>query len=84
MQIGCLSRRGSLDIEHLGSAHDDAELEQLKAGRSTGPPSRRRTDPGPGDEWLARRYTGRELAQTGPGIVLRWVPAEPQNDPGPL
>jgi hypothetical protein len=25
------SRRGSRDIEHLGSAHDDAELELLKA-----------------------------------------------------
>ena len=48
----------------------DAELEQLKEGRSTWPPSRRRTDPGPGDKWLARRYTGRELTQTGPGIVL--------------
>jgi hypothetical protein len=31
VQIVYSSRRGSRDIEHLGSAHDDAELEALKA-----------------------------------------------------
>jgi hypothetical protein len=31
VQIGHSSRRGSRDIEHIGSAHDDAELELLKA-----------------------------------------------------
>jgi hypothetical protein len=31
VQIVYSSRRGSRDIEHLGSAHDDAELELLKA-----------------------------------------------------
>ena len=31
MQIVHSSRRGSRDIEHIGSAHDDAELELLKA-----------------------------------------------------
>ncbi len=31
MQIVWSSRRGSRRIEHLGSAHDDAELEALKA-----------------------------------------------------
>jgi hypothetical protein len=31
VQIMWSSRRGSRDIEHLGSAHDDAELELLKA-----------------------------------------------------
>ena len=31
MQIVHSSRRGSRDIEHLGSAHDHAELELLKA-----------------------------------------------------
>jgi hypothetical protein len=31
VQIVWSSRRGSRDIEHLGSAHDDAELELLKA-----------------------------------------------------
>jgi hypothetical protein len=30
VQIVYSSRRGSRDIEHLGSAHDDAELELLK------------------------------------------------------
>ena len=31
VQIAYSSRRGSRDIEHIGSAHDDAELELLKA-----------------------------------------------------
>jgi hypothetical protein len=31
VQIVCSSRRGALDIEHIGSAHDDAELAALKA-----------------------------------------------------
>jgi hypothetical protein len=31
VQIVRSSRRGSRDIEHIGSAHDDAELEVLKA-----------------------------------------------------
>ncbi|GGO17107.1 hypothetical protein GCM10010116_34570 [Microbispora rosea subsp. aerata] len=31
MQIVYSSRRGSREIEHIGSAHDDAELETLKA-----------------------------------------------------
>jgi hypothetical protein len=31
VQIVYSSRRGSRDIEHLGSAHDGAELEALKA-----------------------------------------------------
>jgi hypothetical protein len=31
VQIVYSSRRGSASIEHLGSAHDDAELEALKA-----------------------------------------------------
>ena len=31
MQIVHSSRRGSRDIEHIGSAHDDAELAALKA-----------------------------------------------------
>jgi hypothetical protein len=31
VQIVHSSRRGARDIEHLGSAHDDAELEVLKA-----------------------------------------------------
>jgi hypothetical protein len=31
VQVVWSSRRGSREIEHLGSAHDDAELEALKA-----------------------------------------------------
>src|SRR5438270_7218725 len=31
VQIVHSTRRGSRDIEHIGSAHDDAELELLKA-----------------------------------------------------
>ena len=31
VQIVYSSRRGSRDIEHIGSAHDDAESEVLKA-----------------------------------------------------
>jgi hypothetical protein len=31
VQVVHSSRRGSRDIEHVGSAHDDAELEALKA-----------------------------------------------------
>jgi hypothetical protein len=31
VQVVYLSRRGSRDIEHLGSVHDEAELEALKA-----------------------------------------------------
>jgi hypothetical protein len=31
VQIVYSSRRGSRDIEHIGSAHGDAELEMLKA-----------------------------------------------------
>ena len=37
-QIVCAARRGWLDIERLGSAHEDAGLELLKAGRSAGSP----------------------------------------------
>ena len=34
MQIVHSSRRGSRDIEHIGSAHDEAELEALKTATS--------------------------------------------------
>jgi hypothetical protein len=33
VQIVHSSRRGSRDIEHIGSAHDDAALELLEAAR---------------------------------------------------
>ena len=35
-QVVWSSRRGSREIEHLGSAHDDAELEALKAAADGG------------------------------------------------
>jgi hypothetical protein len=31
VQVVCSSHRRSRDIEHIGSAHDDAELQVLKA-----------------------------------------------------
>jgi len=34
VQIVYSSRRGSRDIVHIGSAHDDVELELLKAHRA--------------------------------------------------
>jgi hypothetical protein len=40
VQIVCSSPRGSRDIEHIGSAHDDAELELLTAAViGSGPPA---------------------------------------------
>lgn len=47
VQIVHSSRRGSRDIEHIGSAHDDAALEALKAvarqrpASTSSPPSTR-------------------------------------------
>jgi hypothetical protein len=37
VQIVYSSRRGSRDIEHIGSPHDDAELELGLAALPTGP-----------------------------------------------
>ena len=36
VQIAWSSRRGSRNIEHIGSAHDDAEVEALKAAARQG------------------------------------------------
>ncbi len=36
VQIVHSSHRGSRDIEHIGSAHDDVELELLKAAAGQG------------------------------------------------
>jgi hypothetical protein len=57
VQIVHSSRRGSRDIEHLGSAHDDAELELLKAA------GRQRLAAGQGELELG-------LAATAPGGPL--------------
>lgn len=37
VQIVYSSQRGSREIEHVGSAHDEAELEALKAGDASLP-----------------------------------------------
>jgi len=36
VQVVWSSQRGSREIEHLGSAHDEAELEMLKAAGASG------------------------------------------------
>ena len=52
MQIVHSSHRGSRDIEHIGSAHDDAELEVLKAA------ARQRLAAGQGELNLGPGFTG--------------------------
>jgi Transposase DDE domain len=52
VQIVHSSRRGSRDIEHIGSAHDDAELELLKAA------ARQRLAAGQGELDLGLERTG--------------------------
>ena len=52
VQIVCSFHRGSRDIEHIGSAHDDAELELLKAV------ARQRLAAGQGLRGLHRRTRG--------------------------
>ncbi len=52
VQIVHSSRRGSRDIEHIGSAHDDAELELLKAA------ARQRLAAGQGELDLGLEVTG--------------------------
>ena len=75
VQIVHSSRRGSRDIEHLGSAHDDAELELLKAA------ARQRLAAGQGelDLGLERRPAGgrrrRAAADHRPrGWAACWMP----------
>jgi hypothetical protein len=58
VQIVHSSRRGSRDIEHLGSAHDDVELELLKAA------ARQRLAAGQGELDLG-------LDAGAPGVRLR-------------
>jgi hypothetical protein len=62
VQIVHSSRRGSQDIEHIGSAHDDAELELLKAA------ARQRMAAGQGelDLGLERTEPARRGAGSGP------------------
>ena len=62
VQIVHSSRRGSRDIEHIGSAHDDAQVEVLKAA------ARQRLAAGQGelDLGLERTEPGRRGAGGGP------------------
>jgi hypothetical protein len=62
VQIVHSSRRGSRDIEHLGSAHDEVELELLKAA------ARQRLAAGQGELDLGLEVTepGRRGAGGGP------------------
>jgi len=62
VQIVWSSRRGSRDIEHVGSAHDDAELELLKAA------ARQRMAAGQGELELLEAVARQRLA-AGQGVL---------------
>jgi hypothetical protein len=68
VQIVYSSRRGSRDIEHLGSAHDDVELEALKAV------ARQRLTEGQGelDLGLVERAAGGPLEITSSRMGHLW------------
>jgi hypothetical protein len=70
VQIVYSSRHGSRDIEHVGSAHDDAELEVLKAA------ARQRLAAGQGELDLgldpAKRGVGGPLAITSSRMAHLW------------
>jgi hypothetical protein len=57
VQIVWSSRRGSREIEHIGSAHDDAEVEALKAA---------------GRQRLAAGQLELDLGLGGPGPAPGW------------
>jgi hypothetical protein len=61
VQVVYSSRRGSRDIEHIGSAHDDAELALLKAA------ARQRLAAGQGELDLGREATEPGRRGTGGG-----------------
>src|SRR3954451_7810394 len=63
VQIVHSTRRGSRDIEHIGSAHDDAELELLKAV------ARQRLAAGQ-EELDLDMTAGPETGAAGPGAAL--------------
>lgn len=60
VQIVYSSRRGSRDIEHIGSAHDDADLEVLKAA------ARQRMAAGQGELDLGLSVAGGPASAGGP------------------
>ena len=61
VQVVYSSRRGSRDIEHIGSAHDDAELALLKAAAG------QRLAAGQGELDLGLERTGPARRGTGGG-----------------
>jgi len=65
VQIVYSSRRGSRDIEHIGSAHDDAELEVLKAV------ARQRLAAGQGELVLGPGFGGRAAGGPLPIVSSR-------------
>ncbi len=73
MQIVHSSRRGSRDIEHIGSAHDDAELEMLKAvARQRLAAGQGELDPGPGFGGRARAGRCRSRPRGWDTCWMRW------------
>jgi len=60
VQFVYLSRRGSRDIEHLGSAHDEAELRRWRPRRGSGAAGAR-----PGRWACGRRATANHLLAEG-------------------
>ena len=68
VQIVHSSRRGSRDIEHVGSAHDDAELAALKAAAE----QRMRAGQGELELGLVAAAGGRPLAITGSRMEHLW------------
>ncbi|MFC6871325.1 IS1634 family transposase [Haloechinothrix salitolerans] len=65
MQIVHSSRRGSRDIEHVGSAHDDAEVELLKAA------ARQRLAAGQGELELGLESAGQAGGRAGGPLPIR-------------
>ena len=62
VQVARSSRRGSREIEHLGSAHDDAELQTLKAAaQQRTAAAQQRT----AAEWLSCGVRAHELGAPG-------------------
>lgn len=64
VQIVYSSRRGARDIEHIGSAHDDAELEVLKAA------ARQRMAAGQGELDLGLTAAGGSASAGGPLPIM--------------
>jgi hypothetical protein len=72
VQIVYSSRRGSRDIEHIASAHDDAELELLRAvARQRLAVGQGELDLGPG---FGRRAAADHLPRGGSNITKRHRP----------